>query len=165
MWTEAQRLHSSDTRSGFERAGKGKPDVSDRAIFFAPGSFQLDAGQMKSKWIENSRAGYYLGRTEEGVWLLHKGSSKRYDDRTKRVVMKNYYVQEEALLIQTAAPLMAPNNELLPNFPRNAQLRELMMAKTRAHRSVMRAVSGNTQTTMNAEMHRNEQMRRRATRR
>eukprot|EP00966_Prymnesium_polylepis_P247930 5733021-Prymnesium_polylepis.1 len=79
--------------------------------------------------------------------------------------MKNYYVQEEALLIQTAAPLMAPNNELLPNFPRNAQLRELMMAKTRAHRSVMRAVSGNTQTTMNAEMHRNEQMRRRATRR
>jgi hypothetical protein len=27
MWTEAQRLHSSDARSGFERAGKGKPDA------------------------------------------------------------------------------------------------------------------------------------------
>eukprot|EP00966_Prymnesium_polylepis_P042958 998186-Prymnesium_polylepis.1 len=37
--------------------------------------------------------------------------------------MKHFYVQE-APLIQTAAPLLAQNNELLPNFPRNAQLRD-----------------------------------------
>eukprot|EP00966_Prymnesium_polylepis_P243385 5628251-Prymnesium_polylepis.1 len=37
--------------------------------------------------------------------------------------MKNFYVQEIPL-IQTAAPLLSQHNELLPNFPRNAQLRD-----------------------------------------
>ena len=87
----------------------------DRVVYqllYEPGRFALDKSQLSNKWAERSRAGFYVGRLEEFVWMGKRGAAKWWDGHCFRVVMHNYYAYEQKLV-----DLIAPNDKFLPDFP------------------------------------------------
>ena len=101
--------------TGYERALGKVPNISDIYSFYAPGRFAIDEGQLPGKWAERSRAGFWLHRDTEWVMTGKKGSAIFWDGNKKRTVVQLFYVQEGGFL-----DTIAPDNKLLPNFPRDA---------------------------------------------